>query len=1192
MNADTAPATSAWPRRIRLTGVAFVTLLIVVSVVGFFVVPRVVKAKIESYATEATGRKATLGKVEFNPFTLRGTLTDFTLAHRASEQPFVHFDALDVEVSPATLWRRAPVLNAIRVTRPTIALGRNVDGAYDIQDLIDAWLKPSTDPTPLFSLNNIEIEGGAISLDDRMRKNKVALANLAIGIPFLSSLPHDAAIRVNPKLEGVLEGARFTLKGTTSTPFADHKEATLDVDFDALALAEIAQYVPLPQGLKLKDGALTTRLKLTFVSEKGEPRAVTLAGAARLDRFAIARSDDSPLVGARAIVATLGKLDPLGRAIVLDALTVEAPELDLKRGGDGVLELQRVFAPDSGAASKASSPAAPAAPWNYGITELHVSDGKVRVADEAVSPAFRVALAKVNVEGKKLASSGDAGSLDVAFDSEAGAHFGGTANLDLAKSAARGHFSLTKLRLAELYPYYADALNLDVRRGELDLAADFDTAWSGPTSQLTLAQGSATLGDVELAVRGERDPLWRVPKSDLAGIAFDLAKRTITIDRVEARPLSLRVIRHANGDVNFERLLRASAPPASGKAPAPSSDGEWNVVVKKLLFERLAAEFDDQVVQPPVKLSIPEARIAAENVGNARGTKGTIDFTARFAQGGRARASGLLATRPFAIDWKVDVAQVDLLPLRPYFEAQTNVIVTSGALTANGRLAYGGTSATAFAGNTTISDFGALDRPTSQELMRWKSLTFSGVDVSDAPRKVALGAIALDEFYARLIVNPDATLNLQRVLSPAAGEGAPPSEAKPAAAAAATAPVKPKAEDTAVSIGDIKVTKGDVQFSDFYIKPNYSAHLTDVSGSVSALSATQAGKVDLAARVGNLAPVEVHGTVNPFAPALTLDLAAKATGVDLPQLSTYSGKYAGYGITKGALSFDVHYKIDNRKLVASNKLVLDQLTFGDRVESPSATKLPILLAVALLKDGNGAIRLDLPVQGSLDDPQFSVWGVVVQIIVNLIGKAVTAPFALIGAIAGAHGDELAFIEFEPGRSDLSPPAEAKLTSLAKGLADRPTLKLDIAGRAVPDADRDGLKRVALDRAMRAQKQKMLVARGDAVPSLGALTIDAAERPELLAAVYRDTDLKDKPRNVIGFAKDIPPAEMESLLLGSYGVDDEALRALANQRSETVKEWFTGKGGIAAERMFIVAPRLNADGIQDKGTTTRVDFAIR
>jgi hypothetical protein len=468
-------------------------------------------------------------------------------------------------------------------------------------------------------------------------------------------------------------------------------------------------------------------------------------------------------------------------------------------------------------------------------------------------------------------------------------------------------------------------------------------------------------------------------------------------------------------------------------------------------------------------------------------------------------------------------------------------------------------------------------------LVRWKSLTFSGVDVSTAPRKVALGAIALDQFYARVIINPDATLNLQRLLSPEASGGQTPPP---------TPATEHASEELPVSIGRVQLSQGEVQFSDFYIKPNYSAHLTSVSGSVSALSATQAGDVQIDARVEDTAPVEIRGTLNPFARDLALDLNAKATDIDLPPLTTYSAKYAGYGITKGTLSFEVRYKIDQRKLAATNKLVLDQLTFGERVESPTATKLPVLLAVALLKDRNGVIHLDLPIQGTLDDPKFSVWGVIVQIVVNLITKAVTAPFALLGSLAGSHGEELAFIEFEPGRAQLTVPAQAKLQSLAKALADRPGLKLDAAGRAIPDLDRDGLKRVALDRAMRTQKQKAMVSEGASAPPLDALTIDATEYPRYLAAVYRDTQLTDKPRNLIGMAKDIPPAEMEALLLASYGVDDDALRTLANRRAQTVKEWFVEKGGIASERVFVVAPKLSGGGIQDKGVPTRVDFAIR
>jgi hypothetical protein len=221
-----------------------------------------------------------------------------------------------------------------------------------------------------------------------------------------------------------------------------------------------------------------------------------------------------------------------------------------------------------------------------------------------------------------------------------------------------------------------------------------------------------------------------------------------------------------------------------------------------------------------------------------------------------------------------------------------------------------------------------------------------------------------------------------------------------------------------------------------------------------------------------------------------------------------------------------------------------------------------------------------------------MWGVIVQIVVNLITKFLTAPFAVLGALAGGGGEQLAYVEFAPGRAELSAAALTKLGTLAKALADRPGLKLDATGRAVPEIDRDGLKRVTLDRAMRVQKQKALIAQGESAPSLDALAIDAAEYPKYLALVYRETDLPDKPRNVFGFAKDVPAAEMETLLLASYKGDDEALRALASRRAIAVKEWLAGPGGIASERLFILAPKLGGEGIADKGAATRVDFSIR
>ena len=401
----------------------------------------------------------------------------------------------------ATLWRLAPVLNAVRLTRPThrprpqrrrhlrhpgpdrrvVQAVRRTHAAVLAQQHRDRRTAPSRSTTACASA-------------------KVALANLAIGIPFLSSLPHDAEIRVNPRFEGALDGARFTLKGTTSTPFADRKEADARSSTSTRCRCRgYVQYVPLPQGLKLADGALTTRLKLAFVSEKGEPRTVDAVGhraprpagghpqrrfAAR--RRALDRRDARQARSARA------------RGCAGERRRSRRPDVDLRRGADGVVEFQRLLrrrTRSQRARGAAPAARASAAPWTYSVADLHVAGGTVRVADEGVSPAFRVALSNVKVDAtedcverrRRAPSKSD-------FDSESGAHFGATGNLDIAKGAARGHFALTKFRLAELYPYYADAVNLDVQRGELDLAGDFDAAWSGDLAAACARAGQRDAG--------------------------------------------------------------------------------------------------------------------------------------------------------------------------------------------------------------------------------------------------------------------------------------------------------------------------------------------------------------------------------------------------------------------------------------------------------------------------------------------------------------------------------------------------------------------------------------------------------------------------------------------------------------------------------------------------------------------------
>jgi hypothetical protein len=316
----------------------------------------------------------------------------------------------------------------------------------------------------------------------------------------------------------------------------------------------------------------------------------------------------------------------------------------------------------------------------------------------------------------------------------------------------------------------------------------------------------------------------------------------------------------------------------------------------------------------------------------------------------------------------------------------------------------------------------------------------------------------------------------------------------------------------------------------------------------------------------------------------------KMDGLDLSPATPYSGKYAGYAIEKGKLSFDLKYLIVKRKLDSQNNIFIDQFTFGDKVESPQATKLPVKLAVALLKDRKGEIKLDLPVTGSLDDPKFSVWGVIFKILINLITKAATSPFSLLGAIFGG-GEELSYVEFDYGSTALLEASAKKLETITKALSDRPSLKMDIEGHVDMEKDREKLIQVLFDRKVKAQKLNEIVKKGQPAVPVDDIQFEPGEYEKYLKMAYKKEKLP-KPRNILGIPKDIPAPEMEKLMITPIEVKEGDLRALASQRSMKVKDAILKSGQVEPERVFILEPKSLAPEKKEKVKDSRVDFKLK
>ena len=391
--------------------------------------------------------------------------------------------------------------------------------------------------------------------------------------------------------------------------------------------------------------------------------------------------------------------------------------------------------------------------------------------------------------------------------------------------------------------------------------------------------------------------------------------------------------------------------------------------------------------------------------------------------------------------------------------------------------------------------------------------------------------------------------------------------------------------------GELIFKNGRVTYTDNFVKPNFTANLVKIVGRVGAFGtqSTQPAPVDVKANLAGSGPVSIAGNVNPLVEKPSLDVTATAHGVELTNLTPYSAKYAGYPITKGKLNVDLHYTLNNDQLTANNHLFVDQLTFGDHVDSPEATKLPVRLAIALLKNSRGEIDVNVPVSGSLSNPEFSIGGLIWRAILNLLAKAVTAPFSLLAnAFGGANAEELGYVEFAPGSAKITPDQEKKLDTIAKALNQKPQVKLDVIGRVDPAADEPALRLAYVDRLVRREKIRDTAGNGASVdPS--SIEVSKDEYEKYLRRVYKAADFK-KERNFIGLTKSLPPEQMRELLAEHAPVDQQSLRALAQERAAAVQQWFDGK--VEAARIYTVAPKLDASGIKDKGATTRVDFSLR
>lgn len=1193
------------PARWALWGAGVFAL---VGVVGFLIAPPLVRSVAQSTLSDLMHRPVSIEGVSINPYALSAEVRGFRMQERDSDAMAASFTSLYVNVELESLFRGGVVVEELKLVEPVVSVVRLEGRRFNWSDVIDEILsKPDDGSSSHFAVHNIRVEKGRIDFDDRPEGSKHALTELELGLPFVSNMPSHVSTFVEPLLAMRVDDAPFEVRGKV-LPFSPNRESLVNLRIDRFDLTRYVDYIPVEKTFRLPGARFSSDIELRFSQPPNAAPDLSVKGMLGLDDVEIQHADGRAAVKLAAVRVGIDKLAPLAGELALGTVSIDKPDLSVSRSRDGQVSLLALIPKRApGPSDKEGTPAAPPSskkPFALALAEFKLTGGRVRITDELPAGSYQKTLQDLHVSLRQLRLPGsEPAALDFGFGTGSGETFEHKGSLAVEPLKASGTLVVAGVDVPALTPYLEAALKqAEVLSGKVDARVAYDVSLIGGEPKLALKAESLRLSDLSVRLKGEKQPLARLGLLEVRDAEMDAAGHKLTVGELMGSATRIGLVRGKDGRFNAQRLagettVSGQAPPAKAAPSAPAggsaSPKDWQVEVKRVVLDDWGVRLEDQTLAPAVVLNVEPLSLKVEGLSTAKGSKAKLNFQTAVNKRGRVGVMGTLGLTPLAGSLDLDLKAVDLAMLQPYVTEKVKIAITRGNVTSRGRLAFelpaaGGGVKGSFKGALTVGGFASVDKLNATDFLKWKSLYFGGMDIRLSPLAVSIDEIALSDFYTRLILDAQGGLNIREITAQQATEKREAAEVK--AAAEATAPAQPQPP---ILIKRITLQGGNIAYSDRFIRPNYDANLTGMGGQLTGLSSDPGtiAELDLRGKVDNAAPVEVIGRLNPFRQDKALDIHASVKDFELSGVSTYAAKYVGYGIEKGKLSADLRYKVEDRKLTATNEIFLDQLTFGDQVDSPSALKLPVLLAVSLLKNSRGEIDLKLPVGGSLDDPEFSVAGLVFKVIVNLIGKAITSPFALLGSMFGGEGEELAWLDFDPGFARVPEAEEAKLKAISRAMNDKPGLKLDIAGRVDTLNDPEGLKRALLLGKVEALKVKDMARKGESVEEGGRVSVSPTEYPALLGRVYASEKFP-KPRNMIGMAKELPVPEMEKLILASIQVGDDELRLLAQQRAQTVKAWLLEQGKVPAERVFLLAPRSGDDGKHPKARVSRVDFSLR
>ncbi len=504
------------------------------------------------------------------------------------------------------------------------------------------------------------------------------------------------------------------------------------------------------------------------------------------------------------------------------------------------------------------------------------------------------------------------------------------------------------------------------------------------------------------------------------------------------------------------------------------------------------------------------------------------------------------------------VSNFSLPVIQPYVTPYSYLELTDGLFSGKVNGSWGLQSGLKLNGTLELAQLNLIDVRGDAPVASWEKLIVAGLIYDQNSNRLSIEQIHLQDPMATVTIDEQLEVNLAKLVKPAPNTSQASDNTEPE--------TKADTHPFQLRIGTLQIANGSLAFADHSFKPGFSAPISKLEGSLNNfdLSANTLSEFKLIGQVDQYSPVSITASLQPNAPLDNTSVELSFTDVGLTTLTPYAGRFAGYNIRKGRMDLDLKYQLKAHQLSAKNYILLKHLELGKEVPGDTAVNLPLKLAIALLKDRDGRITVDLPISGDLDNPTFHLGTLIRSAVVSMITNIVTAPFEVLASLFGGDADKMSSVPFQPGQFTIGAGKTKHITSLVQALQERPELILEVEATYNMILDSPVLVAQQIEAAIQALNKKTMDGQPITPDSRITLTRELLKTQLAKNSQANTSQPEQPPLN----ADDIADDKLLSTLKRHWSVNTLDLRQLAIHRARSIKDALIAKG-LEAQRVYIL-----------------------